>query len=247
MTASETESIASYAGAIERDGFAIVRDALDADLVSELWDAVESVKDGPGVRSRNGIYAIRNLLSLAPEVKRALDAPVIKSLLESSLGPEGFLVGGLFFDKRPEAMWKVPWHQDATITVRETAETTGFGPWSVKAGVHHVQAPPYVLYTLLSLRLHLDGCEEEQGALRVIPGSHNFGRLPTDSIPQFTRVASEICAVPQGGLLAMKPLLLHASSATPTVHRRHVIHLYFAASSLPAPLEWYEAHRITPS
>ena len=42
MTASETESIASYAGAIERDGFAIVRDALDADLVSELWDAVES-------------------------------------------------------------------------------------------------------------------------------------------------------------------------------------------------------------
>ena len=242
MTASETESIASYAAAIESDGFAIVRDALGADLVSELGTAVESVTDGPGVRSRNGIYAIRNLLSLAPGVKHALGAPVLKSLVESSLGTGAFLVGASFFDRSREASWKVPWHQDATITVRERVETTGFGPWSVKAGIHHVQAPPHVLYALLSLRLHLDGCEEEQGALRVIPGSHNFGRLPTDSIPQFTRGAFQTCCVPKGGILAMKPLLLHASSAAATAERRRVIHLDFTARSLPAPLEWYESH-----
>ena len=40
----------------------------------------------------------------------------------------------------------------------------------------------------------------------------------------------------------MKPLLLHASSAAATAERRRVIHLDFAARSLPAPLKWYESH-----
>jgi ectoine hydroxylase-related dioxygenase (phytanoyl-CoA dioxygenase family) len=245
MTTSETQSIAGHAAAIARDGFAVVPDALSADLLAELTDAVDSVEDGPGVRSRGGIYAIRNLLGLAPRVQRALGAPVIKSLVESCLGAQALLVGALFFDKRPNANWKVPWHQDATITVRERKETTGFGPWTMKAGIQHVQAPPYVLYELLSLRVHLDGCREEEGALRVIPGSHNFGRLPTDSIPQFTRDATvESCPIPQGGLLAMRPLLLHASVAARTAQSQRVIHLSFASRALPAPLEWYEAYAI---
>jgi ectoine hydroxylase-related dioxygenase (phytanoyl-CoA dioxygenase family) len=245
MTASETQSVAGYAAAIERDGFAIVRDALNADLLTALADAVESVQDGPGVRSRDGIYAVRNLLGLAPGVQRALVAPAIKSLVESCLGAQALLVGALYLDKRPNANWKVPWHQDATITVRERLETTGFGPWTMKAGIHHVQAPPYVLYDLLCLRVHLDGCREDEGALKVIPGSHNFGRLPTDSIPQFTRDATvESCPIPQGGLLAMRPLLLHASFAARTARSQRVIHLSFASRTLPAPLQWYEAHSI---
>jgi ectoine hydroxylase-related dioxygenase (phytanoyl-CoA dioxygenase family) len=243
MTKQETEPVASCVDAIERDGFAILPEALDAEMVSELCTAVETVKEGTGVRSRDGVYAIRNLLHLVPGVKRALDSPIIKDLVEGALGTEAFLVGGLFFDKHPEANWKVPWHQDATITVREKADATGFGPWSMKAGIHHVQAPPHVLYALLSLRLHLDGCEENQGALRVIPGSHNFGRLPTDSIPQFTRGSFEVCCVPKGGLLAMKPLLLHSSPSSANGGHRRVIHLDFAARPLPAPLQWYETHR----
>ncbi|MFQ5791119.1 MAG: hypothetical protein ACE5JI_11670, partial [Acidobacteriota bacterium] len=91
----------SYADAIERSGFAILSQALDAGLVSELCTAVESVKDGAGVRSRRGIYAIRNLLQLAPGVIRALDAPVVRGLVESVLGSGAFLVGGVFFDKTP--------------------------------------------------------------------------------------------------------------------------------------------------
>lgn len=247
MAAAEEESVAGHAAAIERDGFAVVRDALDADLLSELTDAVESVKDGAGVRSRDGVYAIRNLLGMAPGVKRVLENPLIQSLVVSSLGSDALLVGASFFSKRPGTNWKVPWHQDATVTVRERIETTGFGPWSTKAGIAHVQAPPYVLYDLLSLRIHLDGCREEDGALRVIPGSHNFGRLPTDSIPQFTRDATpELCAVPQGGLLAMRPLLLHTSSAAKVAQSRRVIHLGFAARPLPAPLTWYESHVVSP-
>ena len=245
MPAPETEVIAGHTAAIERDGFAVVRDAIDADLLTELTDVVASMKGGVGVRSRDEIYAIRNLLSRASSVKRAAGAPVIRSLVQSCLGESALLVGASFFDKRPEANWKLPWHQDATIAVRERIETTGFGPWSMKDGVQHVQAPPYVLYDLLTLHVHLDGLREDEGALRVIAGSHNFGRLPTDSIPQFTRDATaETCPVPQGGLLAMRPLLLHASTAGHTAQSRRVIHLLFSARRLPAPLEWRDAFAV---
>ena len=40
----------------------------------------------------------------------------------------------------------------------------------------------------------------------------------------------------------MRSLLLHASSTAATADHRRVIHLDFAARSLPAPLEWYESH-----
>ena len=243
MSEETLQSVGDSVQALERDGYAVVPDALDSDLLADLVNTVESVKEGAGVRSRDGIYAIRNLLGLAPDVKRALESQVIKGIVESALGSEAFLVGGLYFDKHPDANWKVPWHQDATITVREKADVTGFGPWTMKAGVQHVQAPPFVLYDLLTLRLHLDGCEEEQGALRVIPGSHNFGRLPTDSIPQFTRGPNEICCVPKGGLLVMKPLLLRSSLAAVNTGHRRAIHLDFAARALPTPLEWHEKYR----
>jgi hypothetical protein len=39
------------------------------------------------------------------------------------------------------AIWKVPWYQDVTITVQKRIETEGFGPWSMKADVLHVQLP----------------------------------------------------------------------------------------------------------
>lgn len=243
MSEETLQSVDDSVQALERDGYAVVPEALDAGLLADLESAVESVKEGAGVRSRDGIYAIRNLLHHAPAVKRALESLVVKGIVESALGADAFLVGGLYFDKYPDANWKVPWHQDATITVREKADVTGFGPWTMKAGIQHVQAPPFVLYDLLTIRLHLDGCEEEQGALRVIPGSHNFGRLPTDSISQFTRGSSEICCVPKGGLLVMKPLLLHSSLASAHSGHRRVIHLDFAARALPTPLEWHEKYR----
>src|SRR5258708_10336185 len=68
-------------------------------------------------------------------------APSIRSLVEPVLGQNAFAVRGLFFDKTQEANWKVPWHQDLTIVVKERLEVQGFGPWSIKEGVPHVQPP----------------------------------------------------------------------------------------------------------
>lgn len=235
------------ADSVERDGFAIVADALEPDLVSALSAAVSGFTGGcreQGVHRRGDVYALRNLFDLVPETRNALRADAVRAVARAVLGPEAFCVRALFLDKTPRANWKVPWHQDATIVVKERAEVTGFGPWTTKAGLQHVMAPPGTLSAMLTLRLHLDDCDESSGAMRVVRGSHEYGRLPEDCIEQFTRYDVTRCVVPKGGLMVLRPLLLHASSAATTPGSRRVIQLDFCARNLPLPLEWRERHTI---
>jgi hypothetical protein len=44
--------------------------------------------------------------------------------------------------------------------------------------------------------------------------------------------------VKRGGVLAMRPLVLHSSSAAQTPRHRRVIHIEYSATVLPEGLEW---------
>jgi ectoine hydroxylase-related dioxygenase (phytanoyl-CoA dioxygenase family) len=164
---------------------------------------------------------------------------VVRSLVEPVLGPNCFAVRGILFDKTPEANWKVVWHQDLTIAVQQKREAPGFGPWSEKAGVTHVQPPMEILERMLAVRLHLDDCGMENGPLRVLPGSHRTGRLSATDIAAWReRTPETICAALRGSALLMQPLLLHASSAAGVAAHRRVLHLEWAAAELPHELCW---------
>ena len=93
---------------------------------------------------------------------------------------------------------------------------------------------------MLTVRLHLDDTTEENGALRVISGSHRHGRLSAEEIQQW-RSNGEIvaCPVPCGGAFIMRPMLLHSSSASACASHRRVVHLEFAAGALPGDLAWH--------
>lgn len=158
-------------------------------------------------------------------------------------------VRGILFDKTAAAggsNWKVPYHQDLSIAVRERPPhpPNGYETWSIKDGVPHVQPPVSLLENLITVRLHLDPCDAENGALRVLPGTHRLGRLSSNEIARCRReIPESVCSVPKGGVLLLRPLLLHASS--PSVRpgdRRRVLHIEFAPSNLPLPvgISWYE-------
>jgi ectoine hydroxylase-related dioxygenase (phytanoyl-CoA dioxygenase family) len=110
----------------------------------------------------------------------------------------------------------------------------------MKADVLHVQPPSAVLDHMLSLRLHLDPCDENNGALRVIPGSHRRGRIAEELVPAIREASAEhVCVVGAGDVLLIRPLLLHASSASRVPNHRRVVHLDFAAVQLPAGMGWF--------
>ncbi|HVX09789.1 MAG TPA: phytanoyl-CoA dioxygenase family protein [Pirellulales bacterium] len=225
--------------AIERTGFAIVENVLDAQEATALAESVERRWPREPGTDRSGTYARRDLLAL-PEVARLANSSSLRRLVEPVLGPMAFAVRGLWFDKVPGANWKVVWHQDLTIAVRERVEVPRYRAWSLKGGVPHVQAPAELLARMLTVRLHLDDCGDADGPLRVISGSHRAGRLSDDEIMQRSKERIEtVCRVGRGGALLMRPLLLHASSAATTPSHRRVIHIEYAAQDLPGGLEWH--------
>ena len=57
------------------------------------------------------------------------------------LGQGARPVRAILFDKSPAANWALGWHQDRTIAVRARADVPGYGPWSRKAGLQHVEPP----------------------------------------------------------------------------------------------------------
>ncbi|HEX8672970.1 MAG TPA: phytanoyl-CoA dioxygenase family protein, partial [Longimicrobium sp.] len=168
---------ADWLAQLEEDGYAIVPDVIERVEVERLLHALDAAGGAEGARRRESVYAIRNLLDAVPEVRALAESPAVRALVEPVLGAGAFPVRGILFDKTPDANWKVAWHQDLSIAVRERRDVPGFGPWSVKAGVPHVQPPVGVLRNMLTVRLHLDDCDADNGPLQVLPSSHADGVL----------------------------------------------------------------------
>lgn len=221
---------------VERDGFAMVPNILSVAEQRKLLDVLGPVS-GAG---RRGLLA-------QPAVAELACSSALLALVRPHLPAEPLPVRALFFDKSPEANWLVTWHQDLTVALRNRVEVPGFGPWSVKDGVPHVQPPVELLERMLAVRLHLDAADETNGALRVLPGSHRMGRLAATRIQELRSEQPEaVCAMSAGGALLMRPLLLHASSRSSSARHRRVLHIEYAAFSLPGGLNWHEAPASVP-
>jgi hypothetical protein len=237
-----TECTSTISNDLAEFGFAIVPDVVSPPVIATLISALNGANAGAAVRERNNrLYAMRDLLRLLPEVRDLADSPAIRRLVEPILGPEARPVRGILFDKTAQANWKVAWHQDLSIALREKIDVDGFGPWSVKAGIPHVQPPAQVLERMLTVRVHLDECTQDSGPLLVLPGSHSAGVLSSEEVARWKRESSPVsCCCPAGGVVLMRPLLLHASSEASVPGHRRIVHIEFAAGGLPGGLQWFE-------
>ncbi|HEX2855590.1 MAG TPA: phytanoyl-CoA dioxygenase family protein [Opitutaceae bacterium] len=211
------------------DGVEIFEDVLTAAAVDALTAALPQ-----------SVAGLRNLLQHSNAVRALAHSPAVRDLLVQLDGENARPVRAVFFDKNPAHNWKVPWHQDLTIAVAERREVPGFKAWSVKDGVLHVQPPAELLARMITLRIHLDDCDARNGPLRVIPGSHRGGRLHAAEIARLTQAAETVCCAPRGAAIAMRPLVLHASSPAAAPSHRRVIHLEFSPDELPGGLAWFE-------
>jgi hypothetical protein len=227
-------------GRFEREGFAVFDDFLPAEQCEQLIRELSELYDLNRAGTPTRIGGVRNLLQTSLQVLKFASDPALIDLLHAKLDSEVFPVRSIFFDKTPDANWSVAWHQDLHIAVAERIETPGFGPWSVKSGVVHVQPPAEILSRMVTVRLHLDDCDESNGALRIIPGSHATGILSDVELEAWRQHEAITCCVPKGGLLLMRPLLLHASSSATKPGHRRVLHLEYASGQLPNGLRWHE-------
>lgn len=217
---------------VDEQGFAIIPGVFPAEFLDQAIDEIWRLAP---VRSRAGV---RHALNLEPVAKIAR-CPQLVRFAAAVLGPGAFPFRATLFEKTSTTNWLVVWHQDAALPLRARHDIAGWGPWSVKEGIRYAHAPASALSHVLALRIHFDDSTHENGPLRVLPETHCRGVLSDDEIHELSmRISPVDCVVPKGGVVAMRPLLVHASSKLRNGSPRRVLHVEYAASeSIACPLQ----------
>jgi ectoine hydroxylase-related dioxygenase (phytanoyl-CoA dioxygenase family) len=187
------------------------------------------VHERPGIRL-HGVAGLGQLLASSSHVGR-----IVADILGSDARP----VRAILFDKTPGTNWALGWHQDRTIAVRERRDMPNFGPWSIKAGIQHVEPPFAIIEDMVTLRIHLDDVPEHNAPLLIAPGSHRLGRVAEADLAQvINRFGERTCLASRGDVWAYATPIVHASSAALGYSRRRVLQVDYTALALPAPLAW---------
>ena len=142
------------------------------------------------------------------------------------------------FEKSAARNWLVAIHQDLSIPVAARVNHPALSGWSEKEGAIFVQPPDGVLAQLLAVRIHIDDCLLADGPLKVVPGSHELGRVEPAQAALLGRAEGVTIPASRGDALLMRPLVLHASSKSSGTSRRRVLHFVFGPEALPCGLAW---------
>ncbi|MEC9284448.1 MAG: phytanoyl-CoA dioxygenase family protein [Pseudomonadota bacterium] len=202
---------------VDQQGFAIVRDFLSEQELSDIRERMASIFELTGTRRakdsrgshRKGYYGVQtvhvhNLFAKTRAVDEIATNPLLLLIIEGVLGP-------LFQMSVATAMCPDP----------------GVDPQGFHQDDGHYPLPrprpPFIANTLVAL----DDFTEANGATRLVPGSHRW----TEPVNQDTEFA--VAEMPAGSLLVFDGALWHAGGGNSTVDkRRRSINLNFNLSWL---------------
>lgn len=199
-------------------------------VLDALGTALERWPDGQSGTRIAGDAVIGDLLG---------PASTIGALISEIFGKTAVPVRAVYFDKNETNNWVLGWHQDRTIAVKQRAEVSGFGPWTVKQGILHVQPPFSVIAAMRTIRIHLDAVPHDNAPLLIASGSHKLGQVAAEKCAEAAMsLPVSACLAEPGDIWVYHTAILHASERSKRVRRRRVLQVDFAAEPLSHPLEW---------
>jgi hypothetical protein len=141
---------------VDHDGFAITPAVLASHEIAAL---LQHLSHAQIRRTRAGA---RHLMG-DPCIATLANDPRLLTLAREILGGNAVPFRATLFDKSPDANWLAVWHQDTALPLTQRGEIAGWGPWSVKEGIHYAHAPAHALERVVALRIHLDDSTAENG------------------------------------------------------------------------------------
>jgi len=225
-----------------QDGYALLPGVFSPAEVDAARSACAAALADPGAADSiladegHPPHGARNLLDLWPGAIDLARSTALAGFVRKALGRDACLVRGLYFDKPAGDGWALPWHRDTAIAVLAHGTVGRFRKPTVKSGVPHIEATADVSAGLLMARIHLDGMHDDNGPLRVLPGSH---RANAAAPPDERDAVTIRCQA--GDVMMMRPLLLHASGLCSPGHlgHRRIVQLEFAPRpTLPDGYAW---------
>lgn len=225
---------------LTENGCTILTEIYSSEELGRIQNAIEQADSSAAIfKKTENLFAIRQFFKAVPNALDLVMNDKLRAIIQNLFGNDYFVVKSIYFDKPETSNWFVSYHQDLTISVDKKVALDGFGPWTVKQDQFAVQPPIEILENGFTIRIHLDDTNEENGALKIVPRSHVKGVYRPETIDW--KIEQEVsCNVPSGGIMIMKPLLLHSSSRTTNGKRRRVVHVEFSNQELPKELNWSE-------
>lgn len=233
-------NLQNHKNLIQENGFTVINNIFSEDEIEKISEVIQNIDTSKETfRKSEDLFAIRQFLKEIPEVKDLIFNDNVKEIIKEIFGENYFVVKSIYFDKPEKSNWYVAYHQDLTISVDKKVELENYGPWTTKQNQFAVQPPLEILENIFTIRIHLDDTDENNGALKVVPKSHSKGIYRPETI-DWNVETENICNVEKGGIMIMKPLLLHGSNRTTNGKKRRVIHIEFSDKELPEVLNWSE-------
>lgn len=199
---------------LERHGYEILQDCISHQELERINAAVSDY-DERGTRTLLRNSTVNDIAHTCIDRLPALNGliPLLATYLPKS------------FDNN----WFVSLHRDEVVPIQQYHPGQGWVLPTVKEGIPHAKPPKALLSQCIALRLQLTNTSE--GALKLLPGSHEPSKKPSAEI---------VASVLPGGALLMRPSILHASSKlkTPGIVRR-VLHILYGPVKPPEPFQWY--------
>ncbi|EJL74977.1 phytanoyl-CoA dioxygenase family protein [Chryseobacterium populi] len=236
----EERNLRVHKNHILENGFTIINTVFSEEEIEKITDIIKNIDTSKeNFRKSEDLFAIRQFFKEIPEITDIIFNDNLKKMINGIFGERYFMVKSIYFDKPENSNWYVAYHQDLTISVDKKINLQDFGPWTTKQNQFAVQPPLDILENMYAIRIHLDDTDENNGALKVVPKSHSKGIYRPETI-DWTTETEEICNVKKGGIMIMKPLILHSSNRTTNGKKRRVIHIEFSDRELPEELKWSE-------
>ena len=213
---------------LERDGYVVLKDFMGGPFLEEVRERVEELfaaeGDGAGSEFKQEPQTRRlaNLVDKGEVFGRAIAMPVILQHVGDVLGAEFKLSSLNVRSANPHSDWVQPLHADMGAVPDERG------------------------YWVCNTVWMLDDFTTENGAIRMVPGSHHWGKLPREALADPTQPhPNEILLTGAAGtVVVMNAHMWHGGTANHTGAHRRAMHGFYCRWDKPQ--QQYQKRLIRP-
>ncbi len=204
-------------GRLDRDGYLEMDGFMGPNLLDELRRRIGQLflSEGEGAGSEfkqeEQTQRLANLVDKGEVFERAIAMPEILERVAHVLGPQFKLSSLNARSANPHSTWVQPLHADMGAIPDEKGYWVANTVWM------------------------LDDFTEENGAVRVVPGSHLWGRLPPGALADLQASHPDECLITgrAGTVIVMNAHMWHGGTANRTDQPRRAMHGFYARWDKP--------------
>src|SRR2546428_7874990 len=199
---------------LDTEGYLVLERLMDDRLLDQVRRRVDELFEQEGAlagaefKQEPHARRLANLVDKGEVFERVIETPRILDCMEHVLGPRFKLSSLNVRSADPDNGWSQPLHADSGAVADE---------WG---------------YWVCNSVWMLDDFTEQNGAIRMVPGSHRWGRAPAAEM--YSPHPEEILLTGRAGdVVIMNAHMWHGGTANRTAAHRRAMHVYYTRQDKP--------------